>query len=195
MERSGDDLGRHHLAHPHQAAKQVERVDGLGQQHAAAVTLTGAAPRLGVIPGLRAPPRHLQHAGLQFTQCSTRHQFTQPNGAGAEPVLQHHAKTQLAGLCDTEQFFGAFQRHVQRLFHQRVFARRQHLPGNSQVRVGGCGQHHGIHRRVRQNFIQVGGEADAAGQQPLALGGTAAAHTPAPVHAVVQRVQAGDMGL
>ena len=170
-------------------------MDGLGQQHAAAITLTGAAPRLGVITSLRAPPWHLQHAGLQFTEGARCQQFTQPNGTGAKAVLQHHAEAQLAGFGNTHQLFRTLQRHVQRLFHQRVFARRQHLPGNGQVRVGGCGQHHGIHRRVRQNFIQVGGEADAAGQQPLALGGTAAAHTPAPVHAVVQRVQAGDMGL
>jgi hypothetical protein len=57
------------LAHAHQAAEQLQRVDGLRQQHAAATALARAAAGLVVVAHLGTPPGNTHGGELHRAQC------------------------------------------------------------------------------------------------------------------------------
>ena len=79
--------------HPDQSLKQVQGVDGLGEQNATPVTSQSAAPEFVVI-GLRAPPGHPHRSGLHFAQAPLRDQLLQHDRGFAKAVLQHHPQMQ-----------------------------------------------------------------------------------------------------
>ena len=93
---------------PGQAEQQVQGVDGLRNQHAAAVTRQRATARLVVIT-LRAPPAHAARGAGQLAQLAAGDQGGQGHRRFTQPVLQHHGQLYLLLLAHADQFFSLGQ--------------------------------------------------------------------------------------
>ena len=187
--------GGNHLAHAHEAAKQVQSVDRLRQQHAAAVARYGATPGLVVVAALRAPPGNLQNSGLQLAQRCGLNQLSEPHRAGSKPVLQDHAELQTGAVRKFDQLLRFGQADVKRLFHQGMFARCQCLPCDVQVGMRGRGHDHRVDFGILQHVVKDGrhsGMRRHYGARALEI---ALCHSPAQVHTVVQLSQACKMRL
>ena len=121
---------------PASADQQVERVDGLGEQHAAAVARLGAAAGLVVI-ALRPPVVQPRRSADDLAEPALRMISRERRRCRAEAVLQHDAELDARLLRGLDQLSGALEADLQRLFQQDVFAGRGRPRTRSRCVLGG----------------------------------------------------------
>ena len=168
---------------------QVERVDRLGEQDAAAVARLGAAARL-VVVALRPPVVEPGRGADDLAEPAFADQFGQRDADRAEAVLQHDAELYAAALGHIHEFLGPFEADLQRLFQQDMFAGFRSSPDEIEMGVGRREQQHRADRRVgKDRFGAVAdGEAVSFGKSLPALG--ARAEGSRDLDAVAQLLQA-----
>src|SRR5690348_995261 len=97
--------------------QEVERVNRLRKQHAAAVARLSASPGLLEI-GLVAPPADRGAGGQQFAQLTAVDRGFEPQRGRAEAVLQHDRATHARYFSDRRQRFGTLERGFERLLNE-----------------------------------------------------------------------------
>ncbi len=175
--RPGD--GRHLGDGAGEAQQQVERVDRLAQQHAAAVAGERAAAGL-VIVGLRPPPGDDGVDEGRIAERLVAHQAGQRFGALAEAVLEDDAEQDTGPLADPDEALARLGRPLDRLFHEDVLAAGRQPLDDLDPRIRRRQQQHGIDGGV----IGQGGEVVDDGQAvpggefgpPLGAAAVAACH-------------------
>ncbi len=118
---------------PGQALEQVERVDRLGEQHAAAVARLGATTGL-VVVGLRPPPAHRYRGRRDRAERAVADQRFEAQRVGPKPMLQHQAERDPAAFRGLDQARGALDRDLDRLLEQHVLAGRRRALDQLEVR-------------------------------------------------------------
>lgn len=159
------DLGRHHRLHADQRSEQVDAVDGLGQQHAAAIARQRTAAGLVVI-GLRAPPGYPHRCGLHAAQLPAGQRLLQRHRPGLEAELQHHAELPLAVAGQIDEGLGALQRDLERLLQQHMFAVGETLARDLQMRSRRRGDQDGLDGGVCQRCLQISTGVEQALERP-----------------------------
>ena len=104
-----------------QTAHQVDGVDRLAEQHAAAVASFGAASRHVVI-ALRPPQRHADGNADHRSQPTLCQHRRETQRRRFEAVLQHHRRRHARALDDKDQPLAALGGDLERLFQQDVLA-------------------------------------------------------------------------
>ncbi len=141
-------------------------MDGLGDEHAAAVARHGAAPRLVVI-GLRPPPGHGAGGGADGAEGTLVYQRLQPERRRAEAVLQRHAERQPDATHAGDDGLGAVEADVQRLLEQHVLAPLRRRLDQFEMGVRRGEDPHGVDVAARQQTLDVGGHGEG---EPLGEG-------------------------
>src|SRR3954462_13076045 len=131
-------------------------MDALGEQHAAAVTRAGAAPRL-VVVALRPPVRNGR--GRRNERAELWQQFPQFLRARPEAMLEDDAK--LDSRSRLYESFRFFERDLERLLQQHMLARGGAALDQLEVRVRWREDEYCPDRSVCEDFFQ-----------PVALGET-----------------------
>ena len=142
---------------PRQALEQVEGVDGLGEQHAAAVARFGAAPGLRKILG-RTPPADRGGRGYQSAHRAALDERPQFARGGAEAMLQHDRENELRPAHRRDGPLGPLDRDLDGLLQKHVLAGRR--AALDEVEVGGRrGQHdHRVDALVAKHLVEIGGQ-------------------------------------
>ena len=139
-------------------------MDGLGDQHAAAVTRQRAPARFVVIT-LRTPPAHAARSAGQFAQLAAGDQGREGHRRFTQPVLQHHGQLHLVLLAHGHQFFGLGQGNFNRLFKQHMLAGTGGALHQVQVGVGRRENQHGLQQGVFQKVFVAGCDLGARRQR------------------------------
>ena len=157
----------------HQPGQQIDAVDRLVHQGAAAVQFPGAAPGAAVVVLLGAVPLDVRVADCQSAEAALvdglldqLRRFVKPRGKDRG---QHDARL-VAGVDD---LVAAFERDLQRLLDDHVFARPGRRHGRLQMGTAGRADRHHVDLRVGQHRVQiVVGRAAGDFGQPSAAAGT-----------------------
>ena len=194
MQCRGAHLRRFDAFNPHQPAEQIQRMDRLRDQHAAAVARPNAAARI-VVVGLRPPPWYHHRCGLDRAERTLRQYLVQATAAGSEADLQADAEAAVRTAPGGDQLFAPFNRHLQRLLAQHMLPGGERGFRDRQVCVRGCEHQDSIDRRVFDGARDVrrGGKAVAVRHvlQPCGTG----RRCPDDTHAIGEINQAPRMWL
>ena len=155
VQRGGAGLGRDHFGDADERAEEIERVDRLRQQHAAAVAPERAPARFVVI-GLRTPPRHGQEGRLDAAEFAPVQRRLQPQARGAEAVLQGDAEGLAGPARDIDQLPPARAGQFQRLLHEDMLAGFEAARRNLEMARGRRQHDAGRDVRIGQRGVEIG---------------------------------------
>ena len=149
------DLGGLHRGHPDERAEQVERVDRLSEQDAAAVAGHRAAPGL-VVVALRPPPGHRHGRGLDGAERTARKELAQAKARRPEAMLQRHAEPPTGPAPGLDQALAARDGELQRLLDEHVLAGREAALGDIEMGCGRGQDQHRVHSGIGDRRLDVG---------------------------------------
>jgi hypothetical protein len=152
--RDGRGVGLHFLDGAHEPCQQVDGMDGLVHEGAAAVEGPRAAPRAAVVVLLGAVPLDISVAEGELAEASAVDGLLEQLRGIVETRGEDRAELDacfVAGLDDAVAFF---QRHFERLLDDHVFAGLG--GGNCRIHVSaaGRGDRHGVHRRIGEHLVE-----------------------------------------
>jgi hypothetical protein len=162
VHRAGDGIGEDLRRCAGQRDQQVERMDALRQQHAAAVARQGAAPGLVVI-ALRPPVHQSRRGRDDRAQPTLLDQSPQGDADRPEPVLQHDAEFYSGALGRFHQFGGTLETDFQRLFQKHMLAGLGRTAHQVEMGVGRRQDHHGIDGPVGEDGVEIVADGQAVG--------------------------------
>ncbi|MNY11188.1 hypothetical protein D3C86_1442030 [compost metagenome] len=164
---------------PREAQCQIDRMNCLGDQNAAAIARQGAAARF-IIIGLRTPPRHRNFAEPQRSERAAIDKLTGFLRCSPHAVLEDDAECDASVTTESHKTIGFLRIPGDGLFHQDVSARFRELSDDIDAGIRWRRDDGEIDIRIARRFLDRGINDDIVsgvfrrfrGQRPGAAGTT-----------------------
>jgi hypothetical protein len=139
----------------HQPVEQVDIVNGLVHERAAAVEVPGAPPAARIVVLLGSPPLHVRVAQRQAAEPAPRDGLLEPQVRGAEARGEDGAELNPGSSAGVDDGVAAPKGDLQRLLNHDVLARPRRLYGRIQVGAAGRADADDVQLRERQHFGEI----------------------------------------
>ena len=163
----------HRFDRAEQPLQQVDGVNRLVHQRAAAVQRLGAVPTVPVVAG-RPAPLDDGVAGDDVAEPALLESAPDQQDVRERPGLKHAGTEDAGGVCRVDDAPAAVQRHLQRFLHEQVLAGGGGGKRRFQMSAGRRADADGIQVRVGQERVEVAERGAAVLlREPLGAGGVA----------------------